>query len=229
MPNAILRPAAVGAYDAWGLTAGANKVVAVDPGDPVSHDDATSYITSTAAGQIQSYTVLSAGSPAIGTITTLLIRDRDNDVGSDTLGAFVRVAGVDGVQQNVVVGTSAAWTTRTLATNPLKSGSVALLGTDIRYSDVNFQIAIKLQAGGTNINSTSFWGDLTFLYPPGGFVCVIGQWLGPLVAVGLAEMRRLATALAQRSGCLITPDEYETAWRELREGRRARHFLMGMR
>lgn len=58
---------------------------------------------------------------------------------------------------------------------------------------------------------------------------LIFEWLGPLVAVGLHEMPSLARSLwvASEGRHRLQMEELETAWRELREGRYARHFLMG--
>lgn len=51
--------------------------------------------------------------------------------------------------------------------------------------------------------------------------------LGPLVAVGLHEMPGLAAELWRRGRTRITPDEYLRAWRELREDRGRRYFVLG--
>ena len=229
MPTAILRPAAIGTYDAWTLTAGASKVAAIDSGDPVSHDDATSYLTATGVNR-QSFTVLTAGSPGIGAITSLTLKSRDFDPpgAGARLAAFVRVNGVDGVDQEVTFGGTSAWVTRTVATNPLKSGSVALLAGDIKYSNTNFQMGFLGTPDGTNINMTTFWGELVYVQLGVGMVLQLGS-LGPLVAVGLSDLPGIAREVFLRTGQIITPDEYLSTWRELREWRWPRHFLMGAR
>lgn len=230
MPSAVLRVAAVGTYDAWILGPGANKVVAVDSGNPVTHDDATTSISSAIVGNKESYTLLSAGSPAIGAISAISIGIRDQDnTGASTIGAFVRVGGVDGVQQTYTASGTGVWTTRTIS-NPLKSGSVAVQGGDVRYSDPNFQIVIQyVNTGVTTHTVSTFWMDMTFSAPPGGFIALISSFLGPLVAVGIHEIPKLAGHIHRltKGDLLIQPEEYVALYRELREGRRAKHFLMG--
>lgn len=61
----------------------------------------------------------------------------------------------------------------------------------------------------------------------GGFVAMILELLGPLVAVGLHEMPRLTRELFRRSLTLYRPDEYGRAWRELRDYRAPRYFALG--
>jgi hypothetical protein len=68
--------------------------------------------------------------------------------------------------------------------------------------------------------------DVDFNYVTGVTVAMILQWLGPLVAVGLYEMPRLALELRRRSGILLRRHELEAAWREMREHRARRHFLV---
>jgi len=48
----------------------------------------------------------------------------------------------------------------------------------------------------------------------GGFACLVGSLVGG--ALGLAEMARLAHFVYRRTRSLITPAEYEAAWRDIR-------------
>jgi len=48
----------------------------------------------------------------------------------------------------------------------------------------------------------------------GGFACLVGSLVGG--ALGLAEMAKLARYLYRKTGSLITPAEYEAAWRDIR-------------
>lgn len=230
MPSAVLRVAAVGTYDAWTLAAGANKVVAVDSGDPVTHDDATTNISDFTVNDKESYTVLSAGSPAMGAISAISIGVRSNDnTALATIGAFVRVNGVDGVELQFVSTGTGVYTTRNLA-NPLKSGSVPVQGSDVQYSNLNFQVCVRfVTPGGATHTISTLWMDLTFVPPSGGFAALVIQWLGPLVAVGLHEIPKIAQAIHRktRGDLLIQPSEYAAVYRELREGRFARHFFLG--
>ena len=62
------------------------------------------------------------------------------------------------------------------------------------------------------------WLDVTILPTAGMLSSIIGQYLGPLVAVGLHEMPRLAREVLRRSRGRISIErrELEQAWRELR-------------
>ena len=56
MPSAILLPTAVGDHgDAWTQNGGSSKFNAVDPGDPVSHDDQTSTVFTLQKAIVQSF------------------------------------------------------------------------------------------------------------------------------------------------------------------------------
>lgn len=48
----------------------------------------------------------------------------------------------------------------------------------------------------------------------GGFACLVGSLVG--AALGLAEMAQLARAVYRNTRSLITPAEYEAAWRDIR-------------
>lgn len=69
--------------------------------------------------------------------------------------------------------------------------------------------------------------DVTFIAPDGGFAFLIGQYLGPLVAVGLHEMPALLREIERlsRRRLRFLPGEGLTAWRELREASRRRFFF----
>lgn len=227
MPLLIVRPAAVGTYDTATLVAGANKVVAVDTGDPVSHDENTSYIRFDSAGNQESYTVTAAGTPAIGTINSLSLKTRDNDSAGQTLRRFVRVGGTDGVNHDTVVGSSGTYTNRSVT--PLKSGSVAVLPADILWSSTNFQMAAGMPAG-VNLALTSLWMELDYAPPSGGWESVIVHFLGPVLgaALLLSDMPRLIAAYnrAARGECVIHGREAVELYRDLRANRYPRHFLL---
>lgn len=48
----------------------------------------------------------------------------------------------------------------------------------------------------------------------GGFACLVGSLVG--AALGLAEMAQLARVVYRNTRSLITPGEYEAAWRDIR-------------
>lgn len=218
MPTAILRPSAIGSHNGWGLTVGSSKPSACDPGDPLAHDDASSYLTSDV--NRQTFTVQATGSPGVGSINSLLLkirvlRDIDGESPADA-SAFVRVNGVDGVSQTVSCADTPAWRTYTAATNPLKSGSVALVGSDIKYSDTNFQMGGH-NPGAAAIPLTSFWGELNYNPAGGGFAFLLCSALGMFHGLTLNDMPTMAHKLWTKSEILIHPHEYALALRELKD------------
>lgn len=97
----VLRPFAIGAFNGWGLAAGASKVAAVDPGDPVTHDDATSYLEVANSGggaPAQSFTLGSRPSLATLTAVTGVVRylNRDNPGTGALISLFARMNGSNG-------------------------------------------------------------------------------------------------------------------------------------
>lgn len=56
--------------------------------------------------------------------------------------------------------------------------------------------------------------DVTHSLDGGGFACLVGSLVG--AALGLAEMAQLARAVYRNTRSLITPAEYEAAWRDIR-------------
>jgi hypothetical protein len=69
---------------------------------------------------------------------------------------------------------------------------------------------------------------VTVIYqmPSGGFAALVAS-LGPLVALGLGDLARLAAELYRRTGALILPGEYAQVWQELQSARYPRHFDLG--
>lgn len=65
-----------------------------------------------------------------------------------------------------------------------------------------------------------------FNYVSGVSVAFIMELLGPLVAVGLHELPRLGQYLRRRHRLTLSPAELVELWRDLRQHRRPRHFLL---
>lgn len=111
----IGRPLAIGNYDAWTLGAGATKPIAVDPGDPVVHDDDTTYISKAngAAASQQSFTLLPYR-PLVASIVSFSYGLRSKiawAISAESLTVFARLNGVDGATSLATHGVSNAWTT----------------------------------------------------------------------------------------------------------------------
>lgn len=88
-------------YNTWTLGAGASKTAAVDPGNPVSHDDATSYISVTRTTSTrQAFTLLTAGRPDMAQVISVEAfcrwRNINNPTTAQELNIFARRNGTDG-------------------------------------------------------------------------------------------------------------------------------------
>lgn len=69
--------------------------------------------------------------------------------------------------------------------------------------------------------------DVTFVVPEGGFAFLIGQYLGPLVAIGLRDTPALLREIERlsRGRLRFLPGEDLAAWRELRDARWPHFFF----
>ena len=212
-----LRPASQGNYNNWTLGAGASKPVALQG----PNDDDASYITASTA--VRDSFVHDGLAAWVFGITTHSVRHYSKSITGGGGGnwpvvyGFLRRAGVD------YDGAGNTMTAAYINSAP----DVDLISATPTREEVNAtEIGVWLtSAGYGDARTSSLRWPITHKVAPRGFVCIIGQWLGPLVAVGLSEMRRLAMELSRRSPHLITPDEYMTAWRELREARNRRFYF----
>ena len=91
----ILRPTVdggTGSFTAWVLGAGATKVAAVDPGDPVSHDNDTSYIfTGSSANFEQRFGIDPTFSERMALVTEVRAHARVRDEGTTIISNELRV------------------------------------------------------------------------------------------------------------------------------------------
>lgn len=102
-----MRPLAVDLSTGWGLVAGASIVAAVDPGSPVTHDDATSYVNTGDAG--------GTGTPDQPLRFT--VRDKPNDILSvNSVSVIVREELLDATANiQFIVGLRGVYTLSTPA------------------------------------------------------------------------------------------------------------------
>jgi hypothetical protein len=158
MPTALFRPDAESAtYTGFALTAGASKPVAVDPLDPISHDDATTYLTGT-AGTVQAFTCAVPPIPGakINTVT-VYNRSRD-DAGVGQYRMLIRLGGVD------VTG---SWTSVLPASTWVTSAGEELArpgGGSWTYADLaTLEIGMGLTGDAGNIiKVTSLWAVIDY-------------------------------------------------------------------
>jgi len=183
----VLRPTAIGFYDAWVLAAGATKVIAVDTGDPVAHDDAATYISEGAVVR-QSFTVTGTWPPNIGLVNAFTVGMRIIGAApADQVTSFTRLAGVNA---DVGAGTpGAVWTTYGPTAAP-RPGGGAWTSAD---GAVELGVNVTGLVGGAFV--TSLWGVLDYSPTGGGFVFLLGSLIGPLLgsALLLQDVPRIIT------------------------------------
>lgn len=98
---------------------------------------------------------------------------------------------------------------------------------DVGYTNAMQWMVGVNKLGGDNMTCHihEFYVDVDFNFINGVVTTVIFQWLGPLIAVGLAEMPKLSLELFRRSGIRLRSRELEAVWREMRQYRNRRLFL----
>lgn len=217
MPQAILRPSVIGFYNAWALTAGATKVLAVDTGSPIVDDDNTSYLTGTAGTfDHQSFT-LTAAPAGVLLINSVSLRQR-SQVSAGVGGpaqtvAFLRYSGTDAnINAITAVGT---WTTAGPTAAAVPGGGS---WTAAKLTTLEMGVFLSPGAGGANGLCTSLSVTLDYGTAAGGFVFLMSL-LGSIGAgLTIAQMPAVNAAL-RRMGYALKPQEYGSAlaaWRAYR-------------
>ena len=218
MPITTLTPTVQGTDSDWLLGAGASKPAAVG-----TNDADTSYIVTTTAGAIKEtyeFDNLPVSALSVSLVVESVV-NRSSAAVNGPSGLRIRegATGLDG--GSLLGGASYSTSTYTWASN-----AIAAAWTPALVNSAQWGVHGDMDVGEeSNLRVTQIFVDVTWVTKPPGLVFLIGQWLGPLVGVGLAEMQRLATELYRRSGSRIAPDEYELAWREMREYRAPRFFF----
>lgn len=215
MPLKILRPLATSAtYNSMALAAGASMVAAVDTGDPVAHDDSTSYLTSN--NQPQAFTLTGKPSPPFRVNSVKTGCRHIQLAGGPSAGARMRLGGVDSATlYHSAPGGS--WTTPALVSHARPGGGA---WTDTDIGAATLEMFFWNDVIGASAGFTSMWVELDYS-TPGGFVFFMLS-VAPFVGagLGLVHMPRLAAALARGGGGLLLPQEYAQALREWNAWRR---------
>ena len=222
MPIAILRPSAVGTYDDWTLGAGASKEAAVDPGDPVTHDDDTSYISIPASpgGLTTQSFYLDTGLPlativAVNNVAFSTHARSNGSAGVANYVAFMRRASTDDGGSLDDPGS----TYRTLAIDPYpRPGGGDWEPGDFGAGNIQGGVGVDFDEA-LAFRCTSMWAELDFVAPSGGYVLMLGCLLGQVFGAGLLLREAAQAARLVRGRLLLSPDEVRQAWRELREDR----------
>jgi hypothetical protein len=201
---------------AGGLTTWRNGFPALVPNgvhDMLNDDSDLSYTL----GQVSTFspTVLATGTlnpmpPGVGKVTGMVIRIRAyrstnpgeacNVFAGDQANNARFSQAVNGTITAYASGTLTPWTT------------AAQIAAMQWVQGVQFGAVDGVVGGCTEI-----YYDITWEPIVGGFKAMMISILGPLVAVGLAEMPAIARDLFRRGRTRLAPENYARAWRELRE------------
>lgn len=235
----ILRPTSIGTYNGIGLAAGANKVVAADPGDPVSHDGDTTYLAANVAGAATQSFVITTVYP-VGTVNSFTqhVRANSGNIGQpaeqpSSINGRTRKAGVESAGWTIVVGTSLGGSYADFSGNATRPGGGSWTGPDFDGVDIELiwvNVGDGFHDGGNfdpNNHYTSMWGELNFEPVPGAFVFGMDAFVG--AAIAFSQMLQIAGEYFKRSAIKLTEAELLVAWRELREHPRTVYFDLGRR
>jgi hypothetical protein len=219
MPNAILRPSAVGVADNWNLAAGASKVAAIDPGAGLAHDDDTTYIRSLLApgANADQAFVMDTGLPVVRMtqINSLQVNTRvrsESPPAGELYLHWIRRGSTDGgTASGSPPGSYTDFTTSSYA----RPGGGSWVPADFVPGNIQLRVSSEDTAA-VRWRVTSGWLVLNYEAAKGGFVNALWSLL-PLFGSGLL-LREVAEAVRQaRPRLILSPDEVRAAWRELRE------------
>lgn len=210
MPTDTVVPTADGTDNAWSLQGTTKASVLTDSNDG-------NYVYALTA--VKQCMVMSNLSGQAGVISSVTHNYRIIDNG-EALRPYVKLSGsfTYGTQRTA----GGAWTNYSEALAKPGGGSWGGNDADNMECGVEKVTAVSQYGFCSEMSATVVWTP-----PSGGFVFFLFQWLGPLVAIGLADMPKLASAIHRlsRSRVLIRPDEYAQAWRDLRDYRAPRHWF----
>ena len=161
MPTVILLPTAIGDQgDTWTQAGGSSKYNAVDPGDPISHDDGTSSLFTLvkAIRQSMKFEDLSTKVPSAKTVISVTFNLRlqsfdcvpTNQVFYRSCDATQVNVTVDGV---AVLGASTPWADYGSVLPPADNGDWTVAKVD----DAQLQWFVNDPLGGGRIDATSVW------------------------------------------------------------------------
>lgn len=223
MPTIANVPAlAVGTDNLWTLSGAADKMAAVNTSDA----DAGTVDSTVTNGQAQSFTpnynaVIGGGVAGVGAINSVKVfaRCRSNNGNTADFLHRIRRGGsvTDGANQALTSISYLDFTSASLA----RPGGGSYTPADLS----SLEFGLNYNGGGGGLTRWTY-GYMILDYEPvvGGIACLVGGLFGPLVAVGLHEIPRLIEEIFHRIGVRIT--DPLMLYRELREGRCARHFLL---
>ena len=226
-------------HDAWTNSGGANKNASTRPGGgragPATHDDNTTLIQE---GTINDSQALNLDWPGpVGSVSALdaNFRHVTNGVSVNRQTAFVNAAGTLGSTWSTVCNASGSWTSTgpVDVTSGYRPGGGAWDVGDFADDKTIFGRVLHAADAGV-VSVTSYWGSLTYAPPSGGFIFLLQlAGLGALPFVGAMDFSQFTRYLSWRRvfhprHTILTGDEVQQAWRELRAYRHLQFFQMGV-
>ncbi len=185
MPTQILRPIAQGFYDDAGWTfnggAGGNDWDDIDPGDPVVHDNAVSWMNAGGAASNMSMLVTKRASAASVSAFDIHARRTSNAVGNQDTELWARMDGVNSAFHSYT-DQPAVYTN--YSNTPCNRPGGGVWGPN----DLGNVIEVCFQYGAPAVSIctlTSLWFEMTYVPTSGGWSCLVAQFLGPVLGVGL--------------------------------------------
>lgn len=212
-----LDPNGIGNYagTSWSRSSGsASRETYVDDGASANDSD---YLFIDGAQKISfTLTDLPGGAVNVSQVEAFFRNTRDGPTaaGPYDFKGGVRSNGTDS-NSNLVVSGLGTYTTRSVlfGTDPSGGGS----WTVARVNSLEVLGESLGLVAGENLYLSWVKCDVTHGLAAGGFAFLVGSLLG--AALGLQEMARLAKAAYARTGSLITPDEYRTAFEAIKYNR----------
>jgi hypothetical protein len=200
----IMRPESQGTFNNWALGgAAATAVAAVDPLDPIAHDDDTGrlQIGAGVAETAHSMVLGPVSKPSASTVVSVSdvrigIRARLTAGGPEPLHHTIIRAGSTGSVLSPDITTSYTTHLNAFARPGGGNWEPADIAGDLEvlWSQDDFGGAVRV---------TSAWGEVDYENDTGATVLLVWQLLGPLVAVGFQELPRLRDFLWRRAGVWV--------------------------
>lgn len=165
MPIAIIRPNGIGDDDEWTLAAGASKNAACDPGDPVSHDDDTTYCTADAGGganDTQGFTLTSMPGVATGVRNVVMkMHWRTPQDNTQTMAMAAKLNGLVGTETTDTKNSSGSYTTKSVNPLPRPNGGSWTLA-DLADSSMQIRGRAVTNPVLEALRITSFWLEVEY-------------------------------------------------------------------
>lgn len=229
MPTAICRPSATGTYNDWTLGAGGSKQAALDPGNPVSHDDDTTYCSiGTSPGSANKQSVyLDTGMPSgIATVNQVDFYTRSRTTGTPSVESTSSFIRRDTSESTPVAQVETGSYQNNAQTSISRPGGGSWVPAD--FVSTNIQGAIGVgTANAQPMRCTSIWVELDYRFLVGGYLQLLVPTLGPLVALLLRDMPGIARVVYSRTSQIIKPEEYLEALAEYRSYAWPKRFVLG--